>query len=101
MLQARSEDKMKTDYDAIVRVASLWLTQKLDEVALPQIDKNSVPLVVVAAKLIEGKQYGVSTDSPDTIRRCRLLAQHLGASLETIKEDDGRTSIILSPPPRQ
>ncbi len=47
-----------TDYDAIIRVASLWLAQKLDDeigVTLPQVDETSVPLVVMAAKLMEGK----------------------------------------------
>jgi hypothetical protein len=93
-----------TDYDAIVRVAGLWLTQKLDDevrVALPQIDETSVPLVLMAAKLMEGKYSGVQTDDPDTVRRCRLLAQHIGASVEMIEEESGRTKMFFGPPARQ
>jgi hypothetical protein len=93
-----------TDYDAIVRVASVWLSRKSDDdfgVALPQIDENNVPLVFVAAKLMEGKRYGVNTGSPDVIQRCRLLARHIGASVEMIEEEAGRTRILFGPPARQ
>jgi hypothetical protein len=93
-----------TDYDAIIRVASLWLAQKLDDniaVSLPRVDENSVPLVVMAAKLMEGKRSGIHTDDPDTVRRCRLLARHIGASVEMIEEEAGRTRISFSPPRQQ
>ena len=93
-----------TDYDAIIRVASLWLAQKLDDniaVALPQVDENSVPLVVMAAKLMEGKCSSIHTDDPDTVRRCRLLARHIGASVEMIEEEAGHTRIFFSPPRQQ
>ena len=93
-----------TDYDAIIRVASLWLAQKLDDeigVTLPQVDETSVPLVVMAAKLMEGKRSGVYTDDPDTVRRCRLLARHIGASVEIIEEEAGQTGIFFTPPRRQ
>ena len=93
-----------TDYDAIIRVASLWLAQKLDDeigVTLPQVDETSVPLVVMAAKLMEGKCSGVYTDDPDTVRRCRLLARHIGASVEIIEEEAGQTGIFFTPPRQQ
>jgi hypothetical protein len=88
-----------TDYDAIIRVASLWLAQKLDDeirVALPQIDENGVPLVIMAANLMEGKRSGVHTDDPDTVRRFRLLARHIGASVEVIEEESGRRRVNSS-----
>jgi hypothetical protein len=90
-----------TDFDAIITVAGLWLSRKLDDdswVALPQIDENSVPLVFVAAKLMEGKPYGVNTSNPDTVQRCRLLARHIGASVEIIEEEAGRTRMLFGPP---
>ncbi len=93
-----------TDYDAIVRIASLWLAQKLDddlEAALPKVDEDSVPLVVMAAKLMEGKHSAIYTGDPDTIRRCRLLARHIGASVEMIEEQAGQTSIFFGPPRQQ
>jgi hypothetical protein len=93
-----------TDFDTIIRVASLWLAQKLDgevRVTLPHIDERSVPLVLMAAKLMEGKRSGIHTDDADTIRRCRLLARHIGASVEMIEEAFGRTQIFFGPPARQ
>jgi hypothetical protein len=93
-----------TDYDAIIRIASLWLAQKLGdnfEAALPQVDEDSVPLVVIAAKLMEGKGSGVHTDDPDTIDRCRQLARHIGASVEVIEEEAGQTRILFNPPRQQ
>ncbi len=93
-----------TEFDAIIRVASLWLAQKSDDeirIALPQIDESSVPLVLMAAKLMEGKYSGVHTDDPITIQRCRQLAQHIGASVEMIEEASGRTRIFFGPPARQ
>ncbi len=93
-----------TDYDAIIRIASLWIAQKLDDTAaasLPQVDEHTVPLVVMAAKLMEGKRSGVHTDDPDTIERCCLLAQHIGASVEIVEEEAGQTSIFFNPPRRQ
>ena len=86
------------------RAASLWLARKLDDDvgnALPEIDEHSVPLVFIAAKLIEGKRYGLNTDNPDTVQRCRLLARHIGASVEMFEEEAGRTKIFFGPPVRQ
>ena len=97
-------DAIMTDFDAIIRVASLWLARKFDDeirVTLPHIDESSVPLVVIAAKLMEGKPSGVRTDDPDTIRRCQQLARHIGASVELIEEASGRTQIFFGPPARQ
>lgn len=68
---------------------------------LPCVDENSVPLVVMAAKLMEGKCSGIHTDDPDTVRRCRLLARHIGASVEMIEEEAGHTRIFFSPPRQQ
>jgi hypothetical protein len=95
---------MMTEFDAIIRVASLWLAQKSDDeisVEVPHIDESSVPLVLMAAKLMEGKYSGVHTDDPITIQRCRQLAQHIGASVEVFEEASGRTRIFFGPPVRQ
>lgn len=97
-------DAIMTDFDAIIRVASLWLAQKFNDeirVTLPHIDEGSVPLVVMAAKLMEGKPSGLHTNDPDTIRRCQQLARHIGASVELIEEASGRTQIFFGPPARQ
>ena len=80
-----------TEFDAIIRVASLWLAQKSDDeirIALPQIDESSVPLVLMAAaKLMEGKYSGVHTDDPITIQRCRAACPaHWG-----LRRDDRRS----------
>ena len=93
-----------TDFDAIIRVASLWLARKFDDeigVAETYIDESSVPLVLMAAKLMEGKYSGVHSDDPRTIQRCRQLARHIGASVEMIEEASGRTRIFFGPPARQ
>ncbi len=93
-----------TDFDAIMRVASLWLARKFDDeigVAETYIDESSVPLVLMAAKLMEGKYSGVHSDDPRTIQRCRQLARHIGASVEMIEEASGRTRIFFGPPARQ
>ena len=93
-----------TDFDAIIRVASLWLAQKFDDeigFALPQIDESSVPLVLMAANLMDGKYSGVHTDDPRTIERCEQLARRIGASVEMIEEASGRTRIFFGPPARQ
>jgi hypothetical protein len=65
------------------------------------MDQSALPLAIFAAKLMEGKRYGVNTDDPDTVRRCRLLARHIGACVETVEEEAGRTRIFFSPPARQ
>jgi hypothetical protein len=36
-------------------------------------------IMSLAINLLEGKQYSISTDNPDTTNRCRSLAEHMGA----------------------
>jgi exoribonuclease R len=57
--------------------------------------------LVLAWKLIEGEPFRVQSGNPDTIARCRSLAQHLGASVRSHKEAGGYTIIIFDPAPRQ
>jgi hypothetical protein len=55
----------------------------------------------VAVKLIEGKQYAVSTDNPETVRRARSIAQAVGGTVESAEEAEGMTRLLFSPQVRQ
>jgi hypothetical protein len=46
---------------------------------LNRLDVNGFVLLSVAGKILEGKSYSITSDSPETIRRCRSLAKHMGA----------------------
>jgi hypothetical protein len=94
---------MTTDYDAIVRAASLILADKPDDLkfVMAEMDESALSLAIFAAKLMEGKHYGVNTGNPDIVQRCRLLARHIGASVEMIEEEAGRTRSLFGPPARQ
>ena len=67
------------------------------------------PLVWAAYKLSSGKSYGFATGNPQTIERCRSLANALGATVEVITNDPrlesnreaaGKTLVVFSPPIR-
>jgi hypothetical protein len=51
----------------------------------------------LAVKLLEGKNYIVTTDNAETVKRCRSLADHMGASAEQIFEGSALTKIVFRP----
>ena len=57
-------------------------------------------MLMVAAKLLAGKPYCITSDNPETIRRCKSLAEHMGASVQELCVGCGMTRMILSPPSR-
>jgi hypothetical protein len=63
---------------------------------------NVAVTMTLASKLMDGKPYSVTSDNPEAITRCRSLAKHLGASVESIEESEaGTTTIIFRPASRQ
>jgi len=64
-------------------------------------DAGDCMMLMVAAKLLVGKPYCITSDNPETVSRCRSLAGHMGASVQELREGDGITRIILGPPSRQ
>lgn len=106
------------DYNEIVRLAALFRKVELDPDAFDAMDEIDkwmdeaakidvyAPMMVMAAsKLMGGKPYSISSDNPKAISNMRLLAQHIGASVEETKGDaasdwppDKLATIILSPP---
>jgi hypothetical protein len=66
------------------------------------VDVDSVALVFCAAKLMEGKPYGVHSNNPETVKRYRALAQHLGASVtEAGARPLALRTLRIDPPSRQ
>lgn len=98
---------MKQD-DEIVRLACLILAADLSaegeselERGLAQLNAADMPQVLFVSKILEGKPYSFITDNPETVRRSRALAQHVGASIKVIEQAAGITQIQFSPPSRQ
>jgi hypothetical protein len=60
-------------------------------------------LVAMASKLLDGKKFSVCSDNPETLKRARSLAQHLGAPISAEFYDRlmGKPAIIFDPPSRQ
>jgi hypothetical protein len=56
-------------------------------------------LLMLSVKLLEGKPYGIVSDNSE-IRRCRLLAAHLGATVTAADEGDVMTSLRFDPATR-
>jgi putative intracellular protease/amidase len=57
-------------------------------------------LVMLAHKLLCGRPYGVSSDNPESIRRYRSMAMHLGATITEADEGAGMTSLRFDPATR-
>ena len=68
---------------------------------IAQLDTPNIMLVRFVSKLLEGKQYSVMSNNPETISRHLALAEHVGATIERRERSDGFTQIIYSPPLRQ
>jgi hypothetical protein len=68
---------------------------------LYRLDIIEIAMLFAATKLLQRKQYAVTSDNPQTISRCRALAKHMGAFVDEIRKGKGITQIILSPGPRQ
>ena len=58
---------------------------------LDRLDANGFVLLNVARKILEGKSYSITSDNPETISRCRSLAENMGASVNEIPEGNGLT----------
>jgi hypothetical protein len=52
-----------------------------------------------AKALSEGRASTITSNIPEVFDCCRRLAAHLGASIERIDRTDGRTDLIVRPPP--
>jgi hypothetical protein len=103
------------DFDAIVSLAALQ--HKIDlstfgnDVSpaemenwtnrLNALDRNGLLMLRLAAKLLEGKPYAITSDNPETITRYLPLAELMGASVQSIAERDGITRIVFGPPSAQ
>jgi hypothetical protein len=68
---------------------------------LARFNAGDCMMLMVAAKLLAGKPYCITSDNPETINRCRSLAKHLGASIQEIRVDGVITRMIVGPPWRQ
>jgi hypothetical protein len=47
-----------------------------------RLDVSGFVRLNVARKVLEGKPFSITSDHPETISRCRSLADHMGASLD-------------------
>jgi hypothetical protein len=56
---------------------------------LNRLDITGFVLLGLAGKLLEGKSYSISSDNPETISRCKSLAEYMGASVNEISENEG------------
>jgi hypothetical protein len=94
------------DIDEIVILAELQL--RIDRYELPadceafdrgmaQLQLGDGALLSVAAKLLGGKRYAVTTDNPETVRRALATARHVGGTAE-VQEDGRFTHLLFSPP---
>jgi hypothetical protein len=68
--------------------------------ALLRLDNVDVLCLRLVEKLLEGKPYGILSDNPESIKRVRSIAAHLGATVREVHERGGRTGIIFDPPPK-
>jgi hypothetical protein len=98
------------DCEAVVTLAAVQREASLGNYVSPAEMENWTSglnaldhpgLVMLAAKLLEGKPYAVTGDDPDTVRRCLPLAEFIGASIQSITESDGITQIVFGPPSEQ
>jgi len=95
-----------TNDDTIVQLAALQL--KIDrgnpstddvhkfEQGLAGLSGGDFMVMNLAVRLLEGKNYCVATDNADTAKRCKLLADHMGASVQEVR-GSGLTKILFSP----
>jgi hypothetical protein len=89
--------KRKIDLDNAVSSSDMDAFKK----GLDRFGDAGIPMLMVAAKLLEGKGYQITTDNPETISRCRSLADHMGASIDVIRKDSWLTQMNFRPPSRQ
>ena len=68
---------------------------------LAQLTSHDFIVMTLAVKLLEGNPYSVTTDNPDTVRRCRALADRMGATVEEFRDGGSISQIIFHPAARQ
>jgi hypothetical protein len=89
------------DNEEIVRLASLMLKDEPEYAdAIKFLRSTDLMLVQMAASLLDNKSFGVSSDNPESIARCRSLAHHIGASVESGDDPLGTAAVIFYPPLR-
>src|SRR5467141_1214658 len=93
--RCETEDDMTATRQQILQAATLMnnLLQIKDEgeeleraygkykVAMDQLDRDEVGLVLVAKSLMGGRAYTLVSDDPDSIRRTAALALEMGATV--------------------
>jgi hypothetical protein len=101
---------MHDNFDELLRLAALTESESADDLrelerGLDRLDAADKPLAVFALKLLQGKPYAVTSNSPETLARYRAFADHVGAVIEVIEGVDwpapGLTKIVFRPPPAQ
>ena len=95
--------------EAILELATVTLRDEIsaaDEAAFSAAydeaakrDPAAPVLVMLASKLMAGRPYSITTDNPETARRCSAFATWLGASIEEPTSDltGSRTSLVFTP----
>jgi hypothetical protein len=63
---------------------------------MARLDNKVAPLLL-ARKLLEGKPYRLSSDDPETIERCKSLAEYMGAAFCVLGESGWGTHIEVHP----
>ena len=69
--------------------------------ALADFQDHDFITMSLAVMLLEGKSYSLAGDNPDTVSRCKSLAEHMGASVEEIREGGHLIQIVFRPASRQ
>jgi hypothetical protein len=59
------------------------------------MSETEINLMFMAVHLLDGKNYRVSSDNPETIRRATAIAQQIGATVE--HSDGGFLRDVLPP----
>ena len=62
-----------------------------------RLDSSWNPPLQLACKLLDGKSFGVISDNPRTIDRCKALAEYMGAVICPLHEDEWGTKIAFYP----
>jgi hypothetical protein len=86
----------------LVRLAAMSCmhppSDKEDASKLAQLNAADLALVNFAAKIFRGEPHEVSTDDSETVHRHRLIARHVGATVEVIERRGVVARIVFRPP---
>jgi hypothetical protein len=77
--------RLKIDFDSLDDHVSpsdiVYFKRGLD-----RLDATGFVLLSVAGKILEGKSYSITSENSETIRRCRSLAEYMGAFVQEVSE---------------